>query len=63
MKTGTRFKERMRGEERLKGEMRSLEERLSRAKGWPPILFSKRMRIYIHFFLSVILAKVQMPTK
>jgi hypothetical protein len=33
MKTGTRFKERMRGEKRPRGEMRVPEERLSRVKG------------------------------
>ena len=32
-KIGTRFKERMRGDERLRAEMRKLEEKLSRVKG------------------------------
>jgi hypothetical protein len=32
-KIGTRFKERMRGGERLRDEIRRLEEKLSRVKG------------------------------
>jgi len=32
-KIGTRLKERMRGDERLRGDMRKLEEKLSRVKG------------------------------
>jgi hypothetical protein len=42
MKTGTRFKERMRGEDRPRGEMRVLKERLSRVKGpYTPISWEK----------------------